>query len=282
MSGAAAPASQARAVGIRAARRTTRELGALYGRMGSQAHPHGKLLVAYRAARRGVADAYRQPTAGLQREALADSLGALRLSLYGAAGQLLAEAYQLGSDQAGVELEARGLQPPTVPMAIHPDLAAWQKRWEAQLSWVELQFRNGADPGEIVGDRSRAGSLSAAPIIALGALLLTGAALGGWRARVAAARSPAPRYWWKQAVATIDRRTTNCCLGVHGQAQPLEKPFITKGEPHFAEKQLWAPFHFFCRTVAALLEESEAHDAATQALRAEAKAERQGRSAASS
>jgi hypothetical protein len=266
--------SDPRAVGIKAARKTTQQLGVLYGKMGSKAHPDGKILVAYRAARRAVADAYGQPSRSQRESAIRDALATLRLSLRGAGRELLSAAYQLGLEQASQELEARGLRPAIAPIRIAEDLDAWEKRWEAQLAWVELQARNDAEPSEIVGDRSRVGSLSAAPILGLGALLLTGAAVRGWRSKVQATRGPKPLYWWKQAVATIDHRTTNCCLGVHGQAQPLQKPFATHGAPHFAEKQNWAPFHFLCRTVVTLLLEAEAHDAHTEALRAEARQER--------
>lgn len=52
----------------------------------------------------------------------------------------------------------------------------------------------------------------------------------------------------KMAMAVIDRRTTNCCLRVHGQIQPNNKPFILTGYPSFDSKMMQPPFHWNCRT----------------------------------
>jgi hypothetical protein len=210
----------------------------------------------------------------LQKQAFLAALGPLRSQLQATGKDLLTQAYKLGVTQAHTELESRGLRPAMVYPVIGAELDTWQKRWDSQLSWVELQLRNGADPAEVVGDRSRVGSLSAAPVIALGALLLTGATLAGWLAKVERTKVPKADpddYWWKQAIATIDKKTTNCCLGVHGQVRPLRYAFSTPGQPHFALRQKWAPFHYYCRTVTVMLYEDEAKDGHTKQLIAEAK-----------
>jgi len=56
----------------------------------------------------------------------------------------------------------------------------------------------------------------------------------------------------KQAIAVIDANTTDCCLRVHGQTQPLDKPFILEGTPRFADKLDSPPFHWNCRTATSL------------------------------
>ena len=56
----------------------------------------------------------------------------------------------------------------------------------------------------------------------------------------------------KQAIATIDAVTTDCCLQVHGQIQPLDKPFELTGTPRFADHVDNPPFHWHCRTVESL------------------------------
>jgi hypothetical protein len=48
----------------------------------------------------------------------------------------------------------------------------------------------------------------------------------------------------KQAIAAIDQNTTDCCLRVHGQIQPLDKPFILEGTPRYADKVDAPPFHW--------------------------------------
>lgn len=61
--------------------------------------------------------------------------------------------------------------------------------------------------------------------------------------------------YMKQAIAVIDQATTDCCLRVHGQVQPLDKPFILEGTPRFADKLDSSPFHWNCRTVVSLYTE---------------------------
>lgn len=56
----------------------------------------------------------------------------------------------------------------------------------------------------------------------------------------------------KQAIATIDERTTDCCLRVHGQTKPLDEPFKLTGTPRFADEIQDPPFHWYCRTSEAL------------------------------
>ena len=61
--------------------------------------------------------------------------------------------------------------------------------------------------------------------------------------------------YMKQAIAVIDQFTTDCCLRVHGQTQPLDKPFILVGSPRFADKLDSPPFHWNCRTATSLYTE---------------------------
>lgn len=67
-----------------------------------------------------------------------------------------------------------------------------------------------------------------------------------------AGESISQRGWEKQAVAGIDERTTDTCLRVHGQVQPLDKPFRLTGTPRFAGHIQAPPFHWRCRTSQAL------------------------------
>ena len=61
-----------------------------------------------------------------------------------------------------------------------------------------------------------------------------------------------PKEYYKQAIAAIDHKTTDCCLRVHGQIQPLNKMFELIGTPRFADKISSPPFHWNCRTAQAL------------------------------
>lgn len=82
------------------------------------------------------------------------------------------------------------------------------------------------------------------------------------------------RRFQKQALAAIDKRTTRCCLEVHGQIVDLDKPFRTGAAPAYAGEQQQPPFHYRCRTVIALYHPAmEAVGPSTEQLRASARAE---------
>jgi len=52
----------------------------------------------------------------------------------------------------------------------------------------------------------------------------------------------------KQAIAAIDQSTTDCCLRVHGQVKALNEQYELAGEPRFADRMDYPPFHWSCRT----------------------------------
>lgn len=56
----------------------------------------------------------------------------------------------------------------------------------------------------------------------------------------------------KQAVAVIGQNTTDCCLRVHGQIQPVSEPFELEGTPRFADEMMTPAFHWNCRTSIAM------------------------------
>lgn len=93
-----------------------------------------------------------------------------------------------------------------------------------------------------------------------------------------AGESQAGRQWQKQAVAAIDERTTDCCLRVHGQVQPLKTPFHLTGTPRFADRMQHPPFHRYCRTVETVYAaEMEAVGETTAEMRDAARAEIEAR-----
>lgn len=82
----------------------------------------------------------------------------------------------------------------------------------------------------------------------------------------------------KQAIATIDERTTDCCLRVHGQIQPLDKPFKLTGTPRFSDRVPDPPFHWYCRTTEVLYNEKfEEFGISTAQIRDAANAEIEAR-----
>jgi len=86
------------------------------------------------------------------------------------------------------------------------------------------------------------------------------------------------REYSHQAIAAIDQNTTDCCLQVHGQIQPLNKPFILHGTPRFADKLDSSPFHWNCRTAISLYtQRMEDIGITTAEMKAAADAEQQAR-----
>ncbi len=83
----------------------------------------------------------------------------------------------------------------------------------------------------------------------------------------------------KQALAAIATNTTDCCLRVHGQVQPLSGPYILRGTPHFAREMMYPAFHWNCRTASVPYHADFERGASstTEDLRREARDERQRR-----
>lgn len=82
----------------------------------------------------------------------------------------------------------------------------------------------------------------------------------------------------KQAIATIDERTTDCCLRVHGQIRDVDEPFRLTGTPRFADEVQDPPFHWNCRTTEVLYHEAfEQFGVTTDEMRDAARAELEAR-----
>jgi hypothetical protein len=103
-----------------------------------------------------------------------------------------------------------------------------------------------SDDAEILGDEERAGVLRASEIALTAgfwATALVWDAFDYWTQSYSGGTT-----FQKQAVAALDNRTTECCLEVHGQVQPLDQPFKLTGTPRFADEVDWPAFHWNCRT----------------------------------
>jgi hypothetical protein len=107
-----------------------------------------------------------------------------------------------------------------------------------------------------------------------GSLALWGLASGAVGLLYGAHQTATGVQYSKQAIAAIDERTTDCCLRVHGQIQPLDKPFELTGTPRFGSHMMNPPFHWYCRTATALYRpEMESTGLSTVDLVSAAKAE---------
>lgn len=248
---------------VKEALRTTETLRALFGRLGTAEHPRGRVLAAYRQARRALKGS--DGNLALVREVLAE----LRSSLQLIAQATLWEAAQAGSQQAQKQIALYGLAAGLDGYTPAGELSAWMAMIDAQLAAVQGIAVGGGGLSAIIGDEHRVGALSPAPVIRDGARWLAVATMAGLAVATSAAidRSGARDEFGKQAVAAIDHRTTDTCLRVHGQVVPVNGQFTLTGTPRYADKMEHSPFHPYCRTAEAIVRMRDANDALTRAMR---------------
>ncbi len=246
---------------VRQAERTERELKLLFARLGSKQHPRGRILTAYRVARR----ALRGDATDLG--VLGQVLAELRMAVQETAYSSLSTAGQAGMAQARTITGIYGLPTPTQIYTPATEYDAWMAAYDAQAAQLRALAVAG-DESAILGDDGRVGAMSPAPIIREGARWLTIAAAAGMSYGIDASlnRARAREEWQRQAVAAIDGRTTDCCLRVHGQTVGMKESFSLSGTPRFADKMKDSPFHYYCRTVWTLVRAEDAKDRLTQQM----------------
>lgn len=243
--------------------RTNDELGKLINRMGTKAAPRGRVLSAYRQARRAAAQ-----VDGLG--GLLDVLAELRATLAEVMREVLTEAAAVGVRQAMTELAVYGLPNQPAPVATTTEWAAWMAMVDAQFQAVQgTWIASDGDLALVVGDEERVGLLSPGPVVREGARWVALTALAGWTATTVQGISRGgrrPDDFLRQAVAAIDERTTDCCLRVHGQVVGMREDFVLTGTPRFAERLRNPPFHEYCRSSVCLVRQEDAGDTLTQQM----------------
>ena len=252
---------------VKLALRANAKLGRLFDRMGGAERNTG-IVRAYSQARRSLARNLDDPNATRA------ILGQLRADVSETASGLLAEASQLGYGLARDQAALYGFQ---LPLSASPELSAayldqWLMPLDAQINIIRtMQLGGQVDALEILGDATRTGLLSPAPVTRDGARWLTSlvSALG---AKVLGDGGAQPQYK-RQVVATIDQFTTDCCLRAHGQVVAYDQPFHLVGTPRFADYMMETPFHWNCRSVTVLIPVESVADETTVEMRDAASAE---------
>lgn len=248
-------------------------MGKLFAKLGTAEHPRGKVLAAYRNARRALRDVLKRQPPVMILEAR-EVMGGLRDNVRALADITLAAAVELGWKQAEVEAGVWELEPlmPFVDIAAMTD--AWIGVIEQQERGILAILATGADPALILGSDTTVGLLRPDTVIQEGTKWLAIAAGLALRGALQPAMESSGRMWGKQAIAAIGVRTTECCLDVHGQVVPKNKKFHTPRPPAWAEWQDWHPFHWNCRTSVTLVPMDEADDDLTEMLLAQSAGER--------
>ena len=230
------------------------------------------MLVSYRNARRGLKGAL--GTAGPYASpvwAVREVMTGLEQDVAETMRGVAANAVATGLAMADAQLSGYGLAGFVPPMALMQEQAeavtAVTGLVVAQTKTAVAMAAAGSDPEMIYGNERQAGIVQPGPVLSAGALWIGTLVAGafGWLVGQRS-RGAGEQAWWHQAVAGIDERTTDCCLRVNGQAQPLDKPFRLTGTPRYADMLAHPPFHWYCRTSEALVRKEDAGDAVTQEL----------------
>jgi hypothetical protein len=257
---------------VKLALKTGDDLDTIFARiLGSQVHPRGAILSAYRQARQALAG---QPlTLAAVAQVLADLQGALQAATTG-----VQQAAALGVAQAAKELAIYGLTEATAAVTTAVERDAWLAVYAAQANQIRALTLNG-DRALILGDKGRAGALTPAPMLREGARWLALTTQRGYSDAVATGlrRSGVEDEFQRQAVAAIDERTTDCCLRVNGQVVGMDEPFRLSGTPRYADTLMNPGFHDYCRTSVALVRKRDADDELSQRMRAAARDELRAR-----
>lgn len=250
------------------------EMRRLVNRLGTRETPNGRVLTAYRQARRAMGQA---TTPG----AVADVVHELRRVMGEVAYTVLTAAAQAGAVQARSELAVYGLPNTGAPVyAPTTETAAWLAQVDAQGAAVRGLWQATGDATVILGDEERVGVLSPGPVVREGARWVGVALLAGWAVAVAESMRRAGRDdFLRQAVAAVDERTTDCCLRVHGQVVGINADFHLLGSPRFAERLRNPPFHWYCRTSTCLVRVEDGEDRLSVEMREAARNELEARAA---
>lgn len=225
---------------IDAALRTNEELARLFARLGNTDAPNGKVLSAYRMARRALrGDVNNLPM-------LLATLMELRERVRDVVGEVLADAVDVGMMQAARELKAYGLgagmSNPADPRAATDAILS---ALDAQVTRVKALAINGIqDEALVLGDEERVGILSPTPVISEASKWTGALAVAAWMANIEHATRGSGDEFHRQAIAAIDERTTDCCLRVHGQVVGLQEDFHLTGT-RFADYLRNPPFHWW-------------------------------------
>lgn len=259
-----------REISLEAANRSMDELRDLFDLAGTTVRLGGWALAAFRRALM----ALRGKLADV--EYATGVIEALREEIARDTERTIVLAWSIGERQAQAELEAYGYSPVRAAargVLIASAVAGVLAQLDAQIGRARAMIvTRRADDGRVLGDGTRVGILTPTPIL----LELSDATVRTSvqaHQEIVVATSGRDRFR-RQAVCTIDERTTDCCLRVHGQVRDWDEMFVLKpGVPRFADELLLPPFHWYCRTVQVLVPADAVDDPLTLRMRAAAQAE---------
>ncbi len=240
---------------VRSAYQTGVRLNELFGRLGTSYHPRGRVLMAYRTARRALKGNLNNPGA------VNDALVTLETSVRQSVSENMQRAIDLGAAQAERDLKIHELP---APIGGGELIAQAGEFTEVVIGSVDVQVKATRalvaqqtaeeNMAIILGDDTRVGLLTPGPVLREASRWLATMVAAAWSIGVIGPIEQEGRMleFQKQAISAVDGRTTETCLRVHGQIVALDRPFYLEGTPRYADYMEWPPFHWWCRTSAAL------------------------------
>lgn len=234
----------------------------LFGKLGTTKKPRGRILKAYRAARRGLKGNFDDLPA------INETLAILEREVRQAGRDIFQDAIDLGEDQGRQEADIYELPQTRTNVDSSSAVVAWMNVLMAQINTIRAMAIGGTiDKKEILGDGLRVGLLSPAPVNREARRWVTQLSDAAHSDIIKQATVQTDDVYMRQAIATIDENTTETCLLVNGQIVGIDEPFVLTGTPRFADEKMNVPFHFECRTSVALIHPDNIDDDLTKAIR---------------
>lgn len=188
----------------------------------------------------------------------------------GITDELMLEAYDIGVEEGLAFFDIYGIRrptPPPVPQEPVDAVKAAVNRQVIQAKALLSQEDMGAEL--VIGSDTSAGILHPTQISGIidnNANSLIGSIISILLLLLVNAPESSEDNYLVQAIATVDSRTTDCCLSVHGQTRPIGGTFTLTGTPRFSDQMARPPFHHYCRTSVALVLEEHKDDRLTKEL----------------
>ncbi len=236
---------------IRSGFRMNERMGDLFADIGNSANPDGRIAKLYSDARYAIIGAL---AGGAAISVIQGILERLKRDVQREITAIFNSSISLGVEEARWQLELYNANVfGGINLTTEKDSAmrAIMARFDAQHAAMLALLTVDASDEQIVGDENRAGVfnwLEIVEAIAYWAAFLVWQAFDNMIENSRNTPGNKIENLFKMAVAVIDDRTTDCCLRVHGQTQPLAGMFKLTGTPRFADEMDYPQFHRYCRT----------------------------------
>lgn len=236
---------------IRSGLRMNQRMGELFADIGNSANPEGRIATLYSDARFAIIGAL---AGGAALSVIQGILDRLKRDVQREIAAIFNSSINLGVEEARWQLElynANVLGGINLSTEKDSAMRVIMARFDAQHAAMLALLTVDASYEQIIGDENRNGVfnwLEIVEAVAYWAAFLVWQAYDNMIENSRNSVGNRIENLFKMTVAVIDDRTTDCCLRVHGQIQPLDGMFKLTGTPRFADEMDYPAFHRYCRT----------------------------------